>query len=114
MKFNGKIDGHGFYVIMSKRDDLQRSKAQKTDDKAIRKYGKTSPSESGEHLSALRMERDQLAQAFQKADTQLEQHEARKSKFATDISYISDWLHHLAVQTREACIIQRILADFSR
>ncbi|KAF5965973.1 hypothetical protein FBULB1_11949 [Fusarium bulbicola] len=168
MKISGKLDGHGFCVIMSKMDDMkvdayisqcpdlcrnqeviqklnqlanlkkekdslkpmytvlkenkktaesQRKKAQKAYDKAIRKHEKklqTNPNESGEHLSTLRMERDQLAQAFEQADNQLEQYEARKSKVAAEMSYISDWLCHRAVQTRNARVIQRIRADFSR
>ncbi|KAG9499701.1 hypothetical protein J7337_008160 [Fusarium musae] len=168
MKISGKLNGHGFCVIMSKMDEMkvdtyisqcpdlhrnqeviqklnelanlkqekdslkpmhtvlkenkktaekQRGKAQKAYDKAIRKHEKKlkkNPNGSGEHLSALRIERDQLAQAFERADNQLKQHEARKTKISKDMSSISDWLHHRSVQTRNARVIQRIRADFAR
>ncbi|KAF9771618.1 hypothetical protein IL306_010737 [Fusarium sp. DS 682] len=168
MRISGKLDGHGFGVIISKMDDMkvdsyiaqcpdlrrapevirkqeelaklkeesdelkpmyavlrdnkkraesQRKKGQKAYRNAKKKHEarlQTHPNESGDHVASLRAQRDELAKAFEEADKAMDRYELRKLQIATQTSYIRDWLHHRAVQTRNARVMRRIRTDFDR
>ncbi|KAF4338652.1 GTPase SLIP-GC [Fusarium beomiforme] len=168
MRISGKLDNHGFGVIISKMDDIkfdsyiaqcpdlrrnsevkqnqeelvklkeesdelkpmyavfrdnkkraesQKKKGQKTYRSAKKKHEarlQTHPNESGAHVAILREQRDRLAKAFEEADKAMDRYELRKLQIATQMSYVRDWLHHRAVQTRNARVMQRIRTDFDR
>ncbi|KAF0637775.1 hypothetical protein FPSE5266_09531 [Fusarium pseudograminearum] len=101
---------------MKKQAESQRKKALKAYDKAKKKHKvklQTDPNASGAHLSTLQAERDEKAEAFTKADKQLDQCEMRQTKNSIEISYTNDWICHRAIQTRNDRVIKRLRTDFA-
>ncbi|OBS23368.1 hypothetical protein FPOA_03917 [Fusarium poae] len=99
-----------------KQADRLRNKAAKPYDKAKKKHElnlQTDPNASDAHLSTLRAQLDEKTEAFNQADRRLEQCELSQSKNTIETNYVRDWIHHRAIQTRNARVIKRLRADFS-
>ncbi|KAF5611203.1 GTPase SLIP-GC [Fusarium subglutinans] len=100
-----------------KKAESAKKKAKKAYKRAKKKFKtqlKKNPSTNGDHLSDLKRFRDEQAQAFDQASKELKQCDKRQSKITKEMSYIRDWLHHRAIQTRNKRVKQRIRADFDR
>ncbi|KAM0351869.1 hypothetical protein ACHAPU_002382 [Fusarium lateritium] len=167
MRIRGRLDGHGFCVIISKMDHMkvdsyiagchelsrnkeviqkqnelenlkvekvelkpmyavlhdakkkaesQKKKAQRSYDSAVRKYTAKltkNPKASGEHITLLLAQRDELTQAFEVADKALDEYDMRQSEIDVEMTYLRDWLHHQAFQTRNARVTNRLRSDFA-
>ncbi|KAL3600183.1 hypothetical protein FPOAC2_04414 [Fusarium poae] len=112
-------------VLKSTRRDLKAAKKQaesewkkatKAYDKAKKKHQvklQTDPNASDEHLSTLRTQRNEKSEAFTDADKQLDQCEVRQTRNSIEMNYTRDWIHHRAIQTRNARVIKRIRTDFN-
>ncbi|QPC58119.1 hypothetical protein HYE67_000350 [Fusarium culmorum] len=99
-----------------KKAESQRNKATKSYDKAKNKHElnlQTDPNASDAQLSTLRAQLDEKTAAFNDADKRLEQCEARSTRNSTETNYIRDWIHHRAIQTRNARVIKRLRDDFA-
>ncbi|KAJ4009644.1 hypothetical protein NW752_009231 [Fusarium irregulare] len=99
-----------------KQAERQKNKASKAYEKAMKKHAlklQANPNESGAHLTDLEAERDARAQAFNDADKQLKRCEFRKTQIETETTYLHDWLHHRAYQTRNARVMERLRANFA-
>jgi hypothetical protein len=64
-------------------------------------------------LSTLLAERDVQAQAFIDADKRLDECELRQTQISIEMNYTRDWIHHRAIQTRNARVMKRLRADFA-
>ncbi|CAF3487534.1 unnamed protein product [Fusarium graminearum] len=99
-----------------KKAESQRNKATKSYDKAKNKHElnlQTNPNTSDAQLSTLRAQLDEKAAVFNDADKRLEQCEARSTRNSIETNYIRDWVHHRAIQTRNARVIKRLRDDFA-
>ncbi|RGP59817.1 GTPase slip-gc [Fusarium sporotrichioides] len=65
------------------------------------------------HLSDLRARLDEQVKVFTDVDERLDECELRQTQVATETKYIRDWIHHRAIQTRNARVIKRLRADFA-
>lgn len=72
------------------------------------------PYESDTHLSTLKAQRDEQAQVLADAKKHFEECGMRRTQVAKEMSYIRDWIHHRAIQTRNTRVMKRLRNDFAR